>query len=166
MFTFEIPNLKNWKTAFLLSMIVPVSLLVTFKLTGIIKEPITPETITLDPVNWEFNRSNKYVHIDDKLNVTYIIDGLRADMYVVLGVYVSNSLARYGHDYLTMAIMMNLTATSPNCFVEGVYITFSRDSKPSLIDWVHTYFDFANLSFRGVSRVGQVGRGTRWLMLG
>lgn len=49
---------RDLKVLTLLSVVVPVSLLVTFRLTGILPEPERPitiaETITLDTIKWEF----------------------------------------------------------------------------------------------------------------
>lgn len=54
----EIPNFKTWKTAVLLSIIVvPVGLFLAFKLTERTSEAQTiAETITLEPIYWEFER--------------------------------------------------------------------------------------------------------------
>lgn len=55
--------MKTWKVALLLCIIIPVSLLTAFKLTGIIggpaSEPIEiAETKTLEPAKWELERPN------------------------------------------------------------------------------------------------------------
>ncbi len=147
----EIPNFKSWKTAFLLSIIVPVSLLATFKLTGIIKEPLAPETIQLSPVRWEFPRPDGDVRINHTLKATHVIEGVSVDMYVILGVYLHESISHNNLDYLTIGMGINLTATNPNCFIDNIYITFNRDSQPSFMDWLYTYFNFENLSIQGVS---------------
>jgi len=48
---------RKWVAITLAAVILPMSLLTTFKLTGIIPESQTPEIITVDAVNWNMTRS-------------------------------------------------------------------------------------------------------------
>jgi len=57
-------NVKSWKALLLLSVVVPVGLLATFRLTGVLHEPLTPETITAEAVNWNISRPIQTATID------------------------------------------------------------------------------------------------------
>lgn len=136
----------------LLSIVVPMSLLATFRLTGILQGPMTiSETTTLDAVQWEFERPNPYpqgVPIDKKLDATYAADGLSTTLCLWIYDYV-DSVA--GHDFIIMAMRVNSTATDFDVFIESVQVVSGKDSQPSTVDWVDTYFDFKNLSLVDLS---------------
>lgn len=51
-----IPTNRRWISLALMSVIVPISLLATFRLTGILPEPPTPETINVETVPWNMSR--------------------------------------------------------------------------------------------------------------
>ena len=142
-------NGKNWKTALLLSIVVPVSLLATFRLTGIIKEPLTiAKTINLLSKKWEFQRPNEsvqFVYIDDELNASYIGDGLSANMYVRMGEYSNNALAYDGNDLLSILMVINATTSNPNSYIETLYVVVYKDQE-SILEWLETELYFENLS--------------------
>jgi len=147
----EIPNFKSWKTAFLLSIIVPVSLLATFKLTGIIKEPLAPETIQLSPVRWEFPRPDGDVHIGDTPNTSYADAECLMTFITTIGVYMKNNPAYDGNDVLTAKIEINATVMGQNAYIENVYVVVQNDNEKSLIDWVFGYISMESLSLKSYS---------------
>lgn len=142
----EIPNLKTWKTALLLSIMVPVSLLTSFKLTGLIAEPQTiAETTTLPPVYWEFPRINGTigVYINDVLQATHVDDELSATLLLKIGKY---SPQFYGfNEALSMCTNVTLSVTNSKAFIESVRITFYEDFESSAVEWNEPLFECSNL---------------------
>lgn len=137
---------RKWVSLTLLSIVVPMSLLATFRLTGILQEPMTiSETIMLDAVQWEFERPDHYVYLDDKLEALYINDELSATLRVVMGTYTDNAVAYSGADVVTMGIEINSATINPKGFIERVHVVLRKDYKTS-IDWINTNLDFKNLS--------------------
>lgn len=55
----------------LLSIMLPISLLATFRLTGVLPEPPTPETITMETINWKMERPSKDVRSFDGIKNVY-----------------------------------------------------------------------------------------------
>lgn len=143
---------REWLSVVLLSIIIPVGSLTTFRLTGILQGPTTvSETTTLEAVRWEFQRPGHYTYIDDWLGDEYVEDGLSARFRMVFGIYEENSSVRYGADYITLGINISSTTTKPGVSIESVCVVFHRDSQSSLVDWINTYFIFQNLSLQDVS---------------
>ncbi len=145
------PNGREMKALFILSIIVPVSLLVTLRLTGILQEPITiSETITLETIEWEFQRPSQTVTLDDELKSSYSSDEISVAMRVLMGKYSDDDPA-FNYDYVTIGVTANLTVTNLNSFVEGVYVVIRKDSQ-STVNWMDTELHFENLSL--AERVG------------
>ncbi|MEM2118128.1 MAG: hypothetical protein QW386_03810 [Candidatus Bathyarchaeia archaeon] len=147
----QIPDVKTWKTAVLLSIIVPISLLTSFKLTGLIAEPQTiTETTTLKPVYWEFPRINGTidVRINDVLQATHVSDELSAMLHLKITEYSPY----HGGFTETLAMFTNVTLSVTNfkAFIESVRITFYEDSEPSAVDWFEQKFECSNLHILGV----------------
>jgi hypothetical protein len=129
--------------------------LTTFKLTGILQEPSTPENITLETIKWELERPNQFIYIDEKLKATYTSDEISSTFHVIIGAYDENSVAYLGADYVDMAVRMNSTITNPNGFIESVRIVLRKGSQPSLVDWLLTYLNFTNLSVIDLAHGGK-----------
>ena len=86
-------NLKSWKTVLLLSIIVPVGLLATFKLTGFFQGPNTiAETITAEVVEWECDRPSMMVGFHDHNTVENVFENNE------VFIHLNFSLAEY-HEY-------------------------------------------------------------------
>lgn len=118
---------QKWKTLTLLSIIVPVGLLVSLRLTGILPEPEGPiiaETITLETVKWEIERPPGYINIWDNLESLYE-EEIKLWQEISIDDYYTESWGYGGSDYI--ALMINLTASLEAGFVNSVNITFSED---------------------------------------
>ncbi len=138
-------NGKSWKTALLLSIVVPVSLLATLRLTGIIKEPITPQNIILDALIWNFQRpSDQYVIIGDTMEYAYSNRGLSASFYMQIIDYIPRT-GSFNYDALRIVFKINATITNSSGFTEYVHVVARKDQE-SLIDWLENDFCFDNLS--------------------
>jgi hypothetical protein len=55
---------KKMASLTLLSIMLPISLLATFRLTGVIQEPPTPQIITVETVSWNMSRPSNYIILD------------------------------------------------------------------------------------------------------
>jgi len=140
------------KALFVLSIIVPVGLLTSLRLTGILKGPITiSETITLSEMDWEFERPEHDMYIDNRLESVYVNDGLSAKFRVVIGTYSANQVVYDGNDIITIGLGLNSTVVNPNSFIESVHVVFRADSQPSKVDFLLTHINFANLSLVDVT---------------
>jgi hypothetical protein len=143
----EISRKQKWFSLTLLSIIVPVSLLATFRLTGILKEPITiSQTITLESKEWEIERPNQTTSIEEDIATSYADDALTATMLVRIGVYVDTSAFVSRFDYMDVTVAIDLATTVPSCFIESIYVVFWEDWPASKLDWLRTSFEFENLS--------------------
>lgn len=144
---------QRWKPLTLLSIIVPVSLLVSLRLTGILSGPEQPitiaETITLETVKWESERS--YGHIDIRENVRGLYEKeIKLSQEISIEHYIAKGWGWEGLDYFTLVI--NLTADLQAGFVNNVNITFREDYENSMIEffevqaWPEFYSRAENLS--------------------
>ncbi|MDH7558499.1 MAG: hypothetical protein QHH18_07880 [Candidatus Bathyarchaeota archaeon] len=120
----EAPNLKTWKTAVLLSIIVvPVGLFVAFKLTERTSEAQTvAETVTLEPVRWEFERpsfSTKVTENDTNENITalYFSNDFLANPTITIYSYCSESEFEFGSSCFRMVVSSMVS-------VQGGYIVY------------------------------------------
>jgi len=138
------------KAFFLMSVIIPLGLLTTLRLTGVLQGPmIIAETTTLETKKWEFQRPNpdQYTPLYDNLNATYVSDGLLAMFHLEIWDYVNGSMDWVPPgDWVFIETEINAIATNPNSFEESFYIAFRNDSQPSTVAWLRTYFSFTNLS--------------------
>ena len=86
----RMPTFPKWSSLALLSVIVPVSLLVTFRLTGVLPEPPTPETITVETVSWNMSRPADIVTIDEWVKNSYLDEIVSASLSVHVAGYREN----------------------------------------------------------------------------
>jgi hypothetical protein len=125
-------NMRNWKAALLLSLIVPIGLLTTFKITGMVREPATvSETMTLEPVKWELERPDNIIAIEDTVKSFYDDESISVNCSVF--VYGYHDISEYASDYVSLSV--NVTATLQAGFVDNVNITFLEDYEDSAV-WV------------------------------
>ena len=61
-----------WKATLILSIMLPVSLLATFKMSGVLTEPQTPETVILEAVTWNMTRPTSFFTVDELVNNSYM----------------------------------------------------------------------------------------------
>ena len=85
---------RKWLAFSLMAVVLPMGLLVAFKLTGIIPDPPTPEIIICKPVSFEMERPTNSLEFDGRTENTYADGEATARM----GVYVSS----YRENCLTM----------------------------------------------------------------
>lgn len=135
--------------------VVPVSLLITFRLTGMLPEPeetITiVETTNLEAVKWEFERPAGKVKIWEKVGTTY-----DDEVSVVFAAFIGSYHQKhpdYGAPSLHMAA--NGTAVVQNGFIESVRVIVSEEYEPSFVDWKQLWWG-PNAVIRNLSVVDYV----------
>lgn len=126
------PNHK-WLSISILAVIIPVSLLTAFKITGIIPEPPTiAETITVDAVEWNMTRPKNYTCVD-KIVENYYDDGLsRIKMYVHVTDYTENSEV-FGD---CIWFNVNVTAQAQEGFIHSMFIRLPKMG-PNAVLYIH-----------------------------
>ena len=114
-----------------LSVILPMSFLVTFKLSGLTGGPATlAETVVLEPAKWEFERPYYSLDFDDRVDSIYSSDIYMNNSVLVLG--ITSPESAFGGPL--MGTRMILTASVGSGYVENVNVTFSDDYELSLIN--------------------------------
>lgn len=126
-------NGREWSAVFILSIVVPVGLLTTFRLTGIVQEPATiTETITLEPARWESEPILYNIDIWDVLETTYNNSEISLAQSILVEDYSDEVLAFDGSNTLT--VCANTTATATNGYIYEVYWSFREDYENSRVD--------------------------------
>jgi hypothetical protein len=147
----EIPNLKTWRTIFLLSIIVPVGLLTTFKLAGIFEEPSTiAETITLPAKNWVFQRPypDEDIDIYQWLNATYSDYDVSFTIALELWEFMHWPLTILPPgDSIDFGLTIDVRTTEANSHIQGMEIIFFCNStQPSYVWLKETSIKVTNLT--------------------
>ena len=77
---------RRWMSLAILGILVPVGLLVTFRITGILQEPIAaPENITVETVSWQMDRPSRTgVKFNERVENAYI----NKEASVSIGVHI------------------------------------------------------------------------------
>jgi hypothetical protein len=100
---------RKWIAITLAAVILPMSLLTTFKLTGIIPEPQTPETITLKPIYWEMERPSYSTNVGEEIKNTYTDGGVTVEMGVFVAGYSKEHSFYDYDDLLEFSVFVNAT---------------------------------------------------------
>lgn len=106
------PNGPELKSLLILSIVVPVSLLVTLRLTGILQEPPTLETITAESVSWRLDRPSMTVElVDERIENALNNDEASVGIGVQITSYRENSGSWPfdGRDGVTFRVHVNAT---------------------------------------------------------
>lgn len=104
---------RKWKLLMLMSIVVPMSLLVSLRLTGVLKETtIEVEEITLEPVTLNFSRlSETLERLNKSAQSKWTKEGTSVTMGIHICSYLEGALAPfYGHDGLTFKAFANATS--------------------------------------------------------
>lgn len=125
---------KRWVSITLLSIVIPVGLLVTFRLTGVLQEPLTPEIVGVEAVSWNVTRPTEHNVISEKATNTYSIDSTYIEMNVAIYNYRENSasLPFGGNDGLSIGL--TATANVSSDFVHSAVVRFSHSDDNAFLD--------------------------------
>ncbi len=119
-----VPTGRKWIAFSLLAVVLPVSLMVTLRLTGILPEPQTPETITIDEVEWEMERASEYVRIEETVENTYTNSAIRVNTSVSIHSYFENGLADPYWNRDGIAFRVNINATTLEGSITSIVVRF------------------------------------------
>ncbi|MGQ9459969.1 MAG: hypothetical protein ACUVRA_01890 [Candidatus Bathyarchaeaceae archaeon] len=159
-------NGRDLKVLTLLAVVLPVSLLVSFRLAGILQEPKTIiETITLEAVEWEIERPDViWGPINEIVQNTYTDDGCSILFDILIASYITGPDRYGGSDFLSLGA--EVKANVSEGFVEGLRISFSENYSGSQIDILEQDFPISeNLETRNVvdyvDGAGGIGEGLK-----
>lgn len=119
-------RVKAWKTSVkklgdrhfaamaLLSIMLPVGLLVSFRMVGIIHEPQTLETIPVQPTYWSINRPVDIATIDNWVGNNYADNIISINMNIHIVGYRENwpDFPSYGGDAVDLRIVVTASVSS------------------------------------------------------
>jgi hypothetical protein len=118
-----------------LSVILPVSLLVGFRISGVTNGPVAvAETSTLSPTTWECERLGVSINILKTVQSSYVSDASILTQ-ALMGDYLTDSVYG-GSDYIDFNLSLTFTATQG--ILDNVNITFIEES--------HSVIDFFDIS--------------------
>jgi len=119
------------KALFVLSIVVPVGLLTTFRLTGILKEPMTiTQTITVDTVSW--NMSRPAISPRQIITVGKVVTNFCSDETISINSRIL--IAGYFEDRLSwpsdgdddvLEIVVNVDTNTSKGYIHSVAVRFS-----------------------------------------
>jgi len=129
-------NKRKWTAITLAAVILPISLLTTFKLTGIIPEPVAPETTTVDAVSWNMTQPmGDITTIDEDVKSLYY-DEASIEFNVHIHTYFHN-WGRYDYNDV-VAFRVSAEANTTVGFIYSVTIKFFQLDSNSVLFW---YYD-------------------------
>lgn len=126
-----VPTNEKWIALSLVAVVLPISLLVTLRLTGILPEPCMHaplETITVEPASWQMDRPSGHVYVNERIENNYTSHEVSARIGAYVTSYQENSRSipfAYGHtgrDGVIFTPYVNLTFT--HVLVESILIKF------------------------------------------
>jgi hypothetical protein len=121
-------NLRNWKTAWLLAIVLPISLLVTFRFTSTLNGPAEiSETVTSKIVLWSITRPTSYRILNEVIENVYADAFVSINFSLIAGSYHENEpdYPSNGKDYIKVGTILGSDAHTG--FIYSTKILFSRD---------------------------------------
>jgi hypothetical protein len=134
---FEMLKFRSWKAVFILSFIVPVSLLVTFRLTGVLHGPVAiAESTVLDVIMWEAERPDtpsNPLNIMDGVYINSLYENeIKLAQWILVADYDPSSEEYSGLPEVTLNF--NLTASTPKGYIHSINLT--AEEKNYAYAWV------------------------------
>lgn len=131
----ELSIKQKWLSVAVVAVILPISLLAAFRLTGILPEPQTPETITVEPVNWSMDRPSDYIVFGVSTGWGNMVETNYADETVLVDICVYHSIFLveyasspfFGRDGFVFRAWVNTTALTG--FVSSITVRFQTDNQ-------------------------------------
>jgi hypothetical protein len=123
-------NGNTWKAVLLLSVVVPMSLIVSFKLSGFAGKSLAiAETVTLEPAQWEFERPRLSIDFNDTAHEhSYILRAYPGDICLsqVMSISVFTDASMYDDSPL-LGVFLTLNGSVEGGYVENINITYTDD---------------------------------------
>jgi len=115
---------RRFASVTLLSIILPISLLATFRIAGIIPEPPTPQTITVETVYWNISRPSKPARLEQNVQSTYTYTEITVETIVYIDCYEENFDEPPFNSHDGIALRAGVNVSVPNGHVEFMVIRF------------------------------------------
>jgi hypothetical protein len=136
----------------LLAVVLPTAVFAVSRLLG--GGTVVARNITLEAVEWEFERRNRYFRIRDTINGSYADGEVSTKLQMIFLDYLPKIDSRE-YDTILIQVNVNTTTTGSNSFVKSVYVTFVENSTASKVSWDSEEFIVENLTITNLE-----GRGT------
>ncbi len=127
----ELSIKQKWFSIALLAVAVPMGLLATFRLTGIIPEPPTiTETVTAETITWNMTRPEEATGFAGRIiENNFNVNGTNVRLSIHITSYLENS-EQFG-DCLWFSV--NATANVQQGFIHSVYIKFLQTDQNAFL---------------------------------
>jgi len=123
---------RKWFTIALIGVLAPVSLLTAFKITGIIPESQTPETMVVDAVGTNVTRPSQLTTFARWVENNYSDGVTFVALKVAIGTYHVGDPSYKPYDWLNLKIVA--TANTTQGFIHSMVIRFVRADVQSRIN--------------------------------
>lgn len=140
----EAPNFKSWKTAFLLSIIIPISLIVAFK-----QEPLTiSEVMNLPPQEWTFLRPSpgNDMAICQWLNATHDDPKIHFSINLEIGQFDTGRMTWIPPGDSIRFVLFIDASVDYGSSLQSIEIVFRNDTQPSYVWIQETSLELSNLT--------------------
>jgi len=117
----------NWKTSLLLSIILPISLFVSLRMTGILSGPVAvSQTITATTLHWNMSRPMKYGIINEEIIDLYSDKNVSINLTLLVASYHENEpgAPSNGRDYVKVEVV--IMANISKGFTHSISAGFSE----------------------------------------
>lgn len=146
----------NMKALALLSIVVPVTVFFGLRFAGVLPDPRwidIQETITLETLEWKFEKPDYDVHLEKDIKSTYM-EGNASYIQVNLLFYYEKEFLYLGN---SLGIHVNVSTYFIEGWVETVDLNFTGDTSKNLVDIEQEYHDFylKNLKLTGCYDFGK-----------
>jgi hypothetical protein len=142
----------KWASIALLTIMVPMSLLVTIRLTRVLPEPKTPENVIAEPVNWNMSRPKDIIRVNEKIRNFYVDEVASVDLRILVDYYTENDWTyAFGKDLLRLFIYTNTSVFEG--FIESLDIYFREEGNSSMV-WIYQdpdWISLVNLKIRSIT---------------
>jgi len=115
---------KKWISITLLSIVIPIGLLITFRLTGTLPEPQTPISVLAETISWQIDRPTMSVEIKDTVKNLYKNENISMIFTIDISHYSEGHSFYGGDDMVPFSVKVNCSVARG--FVERVDL-FLRD---------------------------------------
>jgi len=149
-----VPTGRKWIAFSLLAVVLPVSLLATLRLTGILPEPPKPETITVESADWRIQRPQRYMDIKDTVENTYSNDSVSITVRISIHDYHENGLRApyWGRD--GVGFTANVSAAALKGFFTSIVVEFLPSDDNSTIYITQTFSRYHNTTVTRIKGIG------------
>ena len=145
---------RRWTSIALLAVVLPISLLVAFRLTGVLPEPAEPETITLEAVSWITERPSRIITIDERVENAYADEEAAVGIGVHIHEYLENALMPpfWGRDGISFGTEINVTVLSG--FLVSMVVRYYPMDENATICVSEMFLEQSNITITEMKQIG------------